>query len=83
MPSGFPPGGADGFGGGTPPDGFGRGMLGDNPALAAYLVNHYQTSPGSYLVATQNANTAAPLILETGLPVMAMGRRSPSTNCSS
>lgn len=38
--------------------------------LIQYLQAHYQSG---YLVATVNANTAAPIILQTGLPVMAMG----------
>ncbi|MFB5190785.1 ArnT family glycosyltransferase [Alicyclobacillus fastidiosus] len=42
-------------------------------ALEDYLEKHYTATPGSYLVATVNANTAAPIILDTGLPVMAMG----------
>jgi 4-amino-4-deoxy-L-arabinose transferase-like glycosyltransferase len=42
-------------------------------ALIAYLEKHYKASQGSYLVATQNADTAAPIIIATGLPVMAMG----------
>ncbi|WP_026973681.1 ArnT family glycosyltransferase [Alicyclobacillus contaminans] len=46
---------------------------GVDSALIQYLEKHYQASPGSYLVATENANTAAPIIIETGLPVMAMG----------
>jgi 4-amino-4-deoxy-L-arabinose transferase-like glycosyltransferase len=64
---------ADGFGGSGPFTGsMGRGS-GVDVALVSYLERHYKASPGAYLVATQNANTAAPIILDTGLPVMAMG----------
>lgn len=38
--------------------------------LVRFLKAHYH---GGYLLATVNANTAAPVILQTGLPVMAMG----------
>jgi 4-amino-4-deoxy-L-arabinose transferase-like glycosyltransferase len=42
-----------------------------NPKLESYLTANYQK--GTYLVATLNATSAAPIILDTGLPVMAMG----------
>jgi 4-amino-4-deoxy-L-arabinose transferase-like glycosyltransferase len=56
-------GGAGGFGG------FGRGAA--PPDEIAYL----QANRGSatFLVATTNANAAAPIILKTGQPVMALG----------
>lgn len=41
--------------------------------LIAFLEKNYKASPGSYLLATQNAGSAEPIIIETGLPVMAMG----------
>ncbi|MCL6445634.1 MAG: glycosyltransferase family 39 protein [Alicyclobacillus sp.] len=44
-----------------------------NSGLEAYLLKHYNAKKGGYLLATTNANTAAPFILDTGLPVMAMG----------
>ncbi|MED4227119.1 glycosyltransferase family 39 protein [Neobacillus cucumis] len=42
-----------------------------NPQLENYLKSNYLE--GSYLVATLDAMSAAPFILDTGLPVMAMG----------
>lgn len=39
--------------------------------LMQYLLEHWESE--SYLVATLNANTAAPIILSTGAPVMALG----------
>ncbi|GGJ09765.1 putative mannosyltransferase YycA [Alicyclobacillus cellulosilyticus] len=66
-------GGFGEFGGGF--GGFG-GFGGEarvSAALIRYLVQHYSHQPGSFLVATTNAMTAAPIILDTGLPVMAMG----------
>ncbi|SIS53924.1 Dolichyl-phosphate-mannose-protein mannosyltransferase [Alicyclobacillus vulcanalis] len=41
--------------------------------LIQYLVAHYRPSKGSFLVATLNAQPAEPIIIATGLPVMAMG----------
>ncbi len=51
----------------------GPGMGGEtaNQSLLNYLVNH--TAPGSYLLATGRANSAAPYILATGRPVLALG----------
>lgn len=49
----------------------GRDGMRLDPKLENYLESNYQ--PGTYLLATMNANTAAPIILDTGLPVMAMG----------
>lgn len=46
---------------------------GADSGLEAYLVKHYSGSKGSYLLATTNATVAAPFIIDTGLPVMAMG----------
>jgi 4-amino-4-deoxy-L-arabinose transferase-like glycosyltransferase len=63
----------DRFGGGG---GRGFGFQSDSTVdktLEAYLMKHYNRAPGSYLVATTNAMTAAPIILDTNLPVMAMG----------
>ncbi|MBM7653546.1 glycosyltransferase family 39 protein [Neobacillus cucumis] len=45
--------------------------MASNPQLENYLKSNYRE--GSYLVATLNAMSAAPFILDTGLPVMAMG----------
>ncbi|MBX6353563.1 MAG: hypothetical protein IRZ10_09545 [Thermoflavifilum sp.] len=42
-------------------------------ALLTYLEAHYAGTPGSYLVAVPSMQTAVPIILATGLPVMAMG----------
>lgn len=50
--------------------GFGQTGTNVNEKLLSFLKSHYQ---GGYLLATQNATTAAPYILATGLPVMAMG----------
>ncbi|MBX5436862.1 MAG: glycosyltransferase family 39 protein [Alicyclobacillaceae bacterium] len=68
-----------GFDGGFGP----TGTVGGIPGLAAadstlraletYLIRHRSPIRGSYLVATVNAQMAAPIILDTGLPVMAMG----------
>jgi 4-amino-4-deoxy-L-arabinose transferase-like glycosyltransferase len=49
----------------------GRDGMTSNPKLENYLIANYQK--GTYLVATLNAMSAAPIILDTGLPVMAMG----------
>jgi 4-amino-4-deoxy-L-arabinose transferase-like glycosyltransferase len=43
----------------------------DNTALEHYLLHNQGKTP--YLLATLNATTAAPLILDTGQPVMALG----------
>jgi len=55
----------------------GRTSENDNVAqyekLIRYLVAHYEPSKGSFLVATLNAQPAEPIIIATGLPVMAMG----------
>lgn len=55
----------------------GRTSENDNVAqyekLIRYLVAHYRPSKGSFLVATLNAQPAEPIIIATGLPVMAMG----------
>lgn len=48
-----------------------RGELPDVERLVAFLQSQRQGE--TYLAATLNANTAAPLILATGEPVMAMG----------
>jgi hypothetical protein len=45
--------------------------MASNPKLENYLKANYR--PGTYLVATFNAMSAAPIILDTNLPVMAMG----------
>ncbi|GLG00436.1 putative mannosyltransferase YkcB [Alicyclobacillus hesperidum subsp. aegles] len=42
-------------------------------ALIKYLEAHYRPSKGSFLVATLSAGDAEPIIIATGLPVMAMG----------
>ncbi len=47
-----------------------RDQTGQNP-LTEYLVDN--TEPGTYLVATVNANEAAPFILATGRPVLTFG----------
>lgn len=62
-------GGGGGFTGGTG----GGGETSVNNALITYLENHYTPSSGAYLLATNSAMTAAPIIIQTGLPVMAMG----------
>ncbi len=55
------------------------GRTGENDNIAQYekliryLVAHYRPSQGSFLVATLNAQPAEPIIIATGLPVMAMG----------
>ncbi|MGZ4161094.1 MAG: mannosyltransferase YkcB-related protein, partial [Neobacillus sp.] len=49
----------------------GRDGMTSNPKLENYLKSNYRE--GTYLVATLNATSAAPIILDTGLPVMAMG----------
>ncbi|MDQ0201132.1 glycosyltransferase family 39 protein [Neobacillus ginsengisoli] len=49
----------------------GRDGMTSNPNLENYLKSNYRE--GTYLVATLNATSAAPIILDTGLPVMAMG----------
>ncbi|MCM2532586.1 hypothetical protein NDK43_09570 [Neobacillus pocheonensis] len=49
----------------------GRDGMTSNPKLENYLKSNYQQ--GTYMVATLNATSAAPIILDTGLPVMAMG----------
>lgn len=51
--------------------GFGGGTSNTNAALITYLEAHQGNA--TYLVATTNANTAAPIILATNKPVMAMG----------
>ncbi|MGG2134541.1 glycosyltransferase family 39 protein [Bacillus sp. S2(2024)] len=48
-----------------------RDGMASNPKLENYLKSNYRE--GSYLVATLNAMSAAPIMLDTGLPVMAMG----------
>ncbi|WP_100488504.1 ArnT family glycosyltransferase [Sporolactobacillus pectinivorans] len=50
--------------------GLGQDNANVNEKLLSFLINHYQ---GRYLLVTQNATIAAPYILDTGLPVMAMG----------
>lgn len=61
------PSGDGGFGGG-----FGGGNASNTDAA---LINYLEAHQGNakYLVATTNANTAAPIILATNKPVMAMG----------
>ncbi|NRD78932.1 glycosyltransferase family 39 protein [Bacillus sp. BRMEA1] len=49
----------------------GRDEVSVNSRLENYLKANYHN--GTYLVATLNATSAAPIILDTGLPVMAMG----------
>ncbi len=74
MPAAGPPTrGSYGGGGFGNMQWFGADSAKGDAALEAYLEKHYKPSPGSYLVATLNATTAAPIILDTGLPVMAMG----------
>jgi 4-amino-4-deoxy-L-arabinose transferase-like glycosyltransferase len=55
-----------------------KGMMGassqganGNTKLIDFLMKDYQE--GTYLLAVTNANSASPIILQTGLPVMAMG----------
>lgn len=71
APNNSPPPGGPGqppFGG--PPGGFERrGRLTDQEVR--WLIDHQGTA--TYLVAVTSANQAAPLILQTGLPVMATG----------
>jgi 4-amino-4-deoxy-L-arabinose transferase-like glycosyltransferase len=80
---GAPPGGAPGGnvrrgdgsgppGGGGGPAGFGFGPGGNtSSAMIDYLVANQGSTP--YLVATTDSNTAAPIILATGKPVMSLG----------
>ena len=72
MPAAGPAGSASGGMGFA-----GRTNENDNVAqyekLIRYLVAHYRPSEGSFLVATLNAQPAEPIIIATGLPVMAMG----------
>ncbi len=76
MPHPGPGGGPGGFGGARafPPGGpsFGPGGLAqvDNGLLAYLIANQ---GSARYLVATTGSMSAAPLILETGKPVMSMG----------
>ncbi|WP_066268713.1 glycosyltransferase family 39 protein [Heyndrickxia acidicola] len=49
----------------------GQEDMASNAKLENYLKSNYQK--GTYLVATLNSMSAAPMILDTGLPVMAMG----------
>jgi 4-amino-4-deoxy-L-arabinose transferase-like glycosyltransferase len=49
----------------------GGGNLGRDPRLLAFLREHHRGE--RYLLATLNARLAAPVIIETGLPVMAIG----------
>jgi 4-amino-4-deoxy-L-arabinose transferase-like glycosyltransferase len=75
-PQGFAGAPPDGFAGGPPqeragpPAGGGFGGRTDT-ALIAYLVQHQGSA--TWLVATDSANTAAPISLATGRPVLAMG----------
>ncbi len=62
--TGGAPSGATGFGGGPGGDSA-------SSALIIYLEAHQGTA--KYLVATVSANQAAPIILATGKPVMALG----------
>ena len=63
--AGNPRGGQNGFAG------FFGGSAQTDPALISYLEAHQGAA--KFLVATPNANTAAPIILATNKPVMAMG----------
>jgi hypothetical protein len=87
FPSGGLPGGGrfagGGFPGGAPPSGNASGGFGGSAggaagpggsvsqALLTYLEQHQATA--KYLFATLDANSAAPAILATGKPVMALG----------
>lgn len=53
----------------------GRGGMGEMASANSTLIKYLQAHQGnaSYLVATNNANSAAPIILATGEPVMALG----------
>lgn len=67
---GQPPGNGFVRGGNGPGQGFGgQGSVSDE--LIAYLTEHH--SGETFLVAVAGANTAAPIMLQTGLPVMAVG----------
>jgi hypothetical protein len=57
------------------PRAFGPGGPGRNRAADPGLIEYLQANRGGnkYLVATTNANSAAPIIIATGEPVMAMG----------
>jgi 4-amino-4-deoxy-L-arabinose transferase-like glycosyltransferase len=57
-----------GFPGGAAVGGFGNDL---NPLTLEYLLNNQRKT--KYLLAVANAMTAAPVILETGRPVMAIG----------
>ena len=46
-------------------------MGGTDEAMTDYLLDHWKNE--TYLVAVPNANTAAGIILETSMPVMAVG----------
>ncbi len=68
-----------GFGQFAPPAGTGArgsgGGFGDGAQVNAALVSYLEAHRGAtrYLLATQSAMTAAPFILQTGQPVMAIG----------
>ena len=67
------PGGGDGQSAGTGvrSGGAGTGQTAGDSLLNEYLVSHYDGE--RWAIAVQSANEAAAIILETGLPVMAMG----------
>jgi 4-amino-4-deoxy-L-arabinose transferase-like glycosyltransferase len=56
------------------PGGFG-GVRGSGNAQQQQLIDYLEANQGEskFLVATANANAAAPIVLETGKPVMALG----------
>ena len=66
-----PPGNGFGRGGDGLGQGFGGGQGGVSNELIAYLTENH--SGETFLVAVASANTAAPIMLQTGLPVMAVG----------
>jgi 4-amino-4-deoxy-L-arabinose transferase-like glycosyltransferase len=66
------PGAATAPNGGAPPAGLGFGPgANTNSALIDYLVANQGSA--EYLVATTDSNTAAPIIVATGEPVMSLG----------
>ena len=70
------PGGNRGLGRGNgAPGRANRGLAGGGEQADSRLISYLEANQGSsrYLLATQNAMSAAPIIIATGKPVMAMG----------
>jgi 4-amino-4-deoxy-L-arabinose transferase-like glycosyltransferase len=73
--SGGPGSGAANPGGRGGPGAFLRGGGGGGGASQQQLIDYLEANQGSseFLLATSNANAAAPIVLATGKPVMALG----------